>query len=169
MPSVMVAPRPDRNPGRLRRVSSAPNTTIELRSPDRTELLRVSSVEAKRGEHAGLGVAVEADVRGFRGRSDAWIDGYALGEFIAVLRDLEARGRGRADLHSMDPDELHLAVSAMDRVGHLLVEFAIARPILVGDRPRPATLRLAGAFELEPSDLPRVVAGFRALASEIGA
>ncbi len=41
----MAAPRPDRNPGRLRRMSSAPSTTIELRSPDRTELLRVSSVE----------------------------------------------------------------------------------------------------------------------------
>jgi hypothetical protein len=32
----------------------------------------------------------------------------------------------------------------MDHAGHLLIEFAMARSVLVGDRPEPVALRVSG-------------------------
>jgi hypothetical protein len=56
-----------------------------------------------------------------------------------------------------------------DGAGQLLVEFAIARSVLVGDRPEPVPLRVSGSFELDPGTLGEILAGFEQLVRAVAA
>jgi hypothetical protein len=139
---------------------------IVLRSPDGRDVLRLAAIRRDSG-YPSLEVRIEARSKGFSGASDVWVDGFALKEFTAALRELERSRQGRLELRSMSPDELSLVLRSMDHAGHLVVEFAIARVVLVGDRPEPVSLRVAGAFELDPGILGEALSGFAQLAKAV--
>ncbi len=137
----------------------APNRTFVLRSPDGRDVLRLGGLRRDTA-YPSLEVCVEATTKGFSGAADVWIDGFALKEFHAALREFEKSRQGKVELLGMDPQDLRLAIRSMDHAGQLLVELALARKVLVGDRPEPVTLNMSGAFELDPATLGEVLAGF---------
>ncbi len=142
------------------------NRAVLLRSGDGHDVLRLAAIGRDAG-YPSLEVRVEGTTRGFSGGSDVWIDGFALKEFVGALRAFEKSRQGRVELRSMNPEELRLVVRSMDQAGHLLVEFAIVRNALVGDRPEPVSLRVSGAFELDPGTLGETVGGFTQLANAV--
>jgi len=146
----------------------APNRTFVLRSPDGRDVLRLGAIRRDAG-YPSLEVRVEGSTKGFSGAADVWIDGFALKEFTAALRAFEKSRKGRVELQAMSPADLRLAIRSMNGSGHLLVDFAIARTVLVGDRPEPVPLRVAGAFELDPGTLGEVLAGFGQLVRAVAA
>ncbi len=146
----------------------APNRTFVLRSPDGRDVLRLGALRRDAG-YPSLEVRVEGTTKGFSGAADVWIDGFALKEFTAALRELEKSRQGRVELPAMDPQDFLVAVRSMDHAGHLLVEFAVARNVLVGDRPEPVALRVSGAFELDPGTLGEILAVFGQLVRAVAA
>ncbi len=145
-----------------------PGKEIVLRSPDGRDVLRLRGLRRDAG-YPSVEVRVEATAKGFSGASDAWIDGFELKTFAAALRDFERSRQGRVEVRSMTPDDLRLVLRSMDHAGHLLVEFAIARNVLVGDRPENARLGVSGAFELDPGIVGEIAAGFAQLARAVAA
>ncbi len=141
---------------------------VLLRSPDGREFLRLSSTRSDTAIPS-LELRAEGTARGFSGGAEAWVDGFTLKEFAAALRGLEKSRQGRVELRSMIPDELRLVIRSMDHAGHLLVEFTISRIVLVGDHPENVTLRVSGAFELDPGTLGEVLGGFTQLANAVAA
>jgi hypothetical protein len=67
-------------------------------------------------------VTVRVDSAGFCGHNDLWVPGAALAAFCADLIALERSRHGNAELNSISPDELALAVRSIDSRGHLAVE-----------------------------------------------
>jgi hypothetical protein len=143
-------------------MSEAPR--IELVSPERTEFLRLEVLTPRWPEAVELELGVECQVRGFAARTTSWAVRPAVAEFARALEALERTRRGRAELWAEDPEDLTLAVAAMDSVGHMVLEFTVSRLSLIGDSARPVTLRLAGGFELDPGALPGLVEQVRKLA-----
>lgn len=141
---------------------------VVLRSPDGRDVLRIAPIRRDSG-YPSLEVRVEAKAQGFSGAAAVWLDGFALKEFAAALRGFEKSRQGRLELQSMSPDELGLALRSMDHAGHLLVEFALSRTALVGDRPESVALRVSGAFELDPGTLGELAGGFAQLANAVAA
>ncbi len=146
----------------------APNRTFVLRSADGRDLVRLGAIRRDSG-YPSLEVRVEGTTKGFSGAADVWIDGFALKEFTGALREFEKSRQGRVELQAMDSQEFRLVVRSMDHAGHLLVEFAVARSVLVGDGPEPVPLRVAGAFELDPGTLGEILAGFGQLVRAVAA
>jgi hypothetical protein len=142
--------------------------TILLHSADGRDVLRLTSIRRDAG-YPSLEVRVEGRAKGFSGGADVWIDGFDLKAFTAALRALERSGQGTVELRSMTPDELRLGLRAPDGRGHLLVEFAIARTVRVGDRPERVPVRVSGAFELDPGTVGELVVGFEQLAKVVAA
>ncbi len=145
----------------------APRTVL-LRSGDGREFLRLAATGID-AAIPSLEVRAEGTARGFSGGAEASIDGFTLKEFAAALRGLEKSRQGAVELRSMMPDELRLVIRSIDHAGHLLVEFTISRIVLAGDRPENVTLRVAGAFELDPGTLGEVLGGFTQLAKAVAA
>lgn len=140
---------------------------VELRSPEKTAFLRMTLAECS-NDAVSLKFAVEASVRGFSARTESWVERIALRDFTAALVELERTRSGRAELQGQDPEDLGLTLSALDRVGHILLEFTISRASLVGDAMKPTALKLAGAFEADPSQLPGLVTQFKDLGRRVG-
>ncbi len=142
--------------------------TITLRSADSRDFVRLAAVGRDAG-YPSLEVRVEGTAKGFAGGSEVWVDGFALKEFVGALRAFEKSRQGRVELRSLEPDGLRIVLRSMDHAGHLLVEFAIGRNALVGDRPENVALRVSGGFELDPGTLGEVLAGFTHLANAVAA
>jgi hypothetical protein len=145
-----------------------PNRSVLLRSADGHDVLRLAAIGRDAG-YPSLEVRVEGRAKGFAGGNDVWIDGFALKEFVAALRAFEKSRQGQVELRSLEPDALRIVLRSMDHTGHLLVEFAIARNTLVGDRPETVALRVSGAFELDPGTLGEILGGFTQLANAVAA
>jgi hypothetical protein len=143
-----------------------PGASIEFRSPEKTAFLNMTLLTEQADDAVSLKFAVEAAARGFAARTETWVERIPLAEFAAALRDLERTRTGRAELLGEDPEDLALTLSAIDRVGHVLLEFSVTRLSLVGDAAHPVTLRFSGGFELDPGLLPSLAYVFTALARE---
>jgi hypothetical protein len=145
-----------------------PNRVFVLRSPDGRDVLRFGAIRRDSG-YPSLEVRVEASAKGFSGAADVWIDGFALKEFAAALRAFAQRREGRVELQAMSAEEFRLAIRSADPAGQLLVEFAIARNVVMGDGAEPVPLRVSGAFELDPGTLGEISAGFGQLVRAVAA
>jgi hypothetical protein len=99
-----------------------------------------------------LAIAVRS--QGLAGEGWAWIEAPRLRLFIEHLRQLEAQRKGSAEVESISPGQFRLRVYATDRVGHVAIAGRLAR----GEQA------LEFGFGFCPSLLPRVVAGFDAIA-----
>lgn len=103
-----------------------------------------------------LNVTVEA--AGFAAADQSWIVESAWNGFLAELRHLEARRKGRATLESASPDDLRVEFFSTDRAGHMAVKGQVRRRT-----PEGFELRLEFAFAFEPDVLPRVLSEVAAL------
>ncbi len=137
---------------------------LVLRSPDRSDSIRLAIIAIQLDVYPSIEVEVEARTRGFGGHAPVWLATDAVAAFAEALNELERTRKGAAQLESMSPGALRLTLSSMDASGHLMLQFTLKRSVLVGDRPRTAHTELSGAFELEPRSLPELVAALRALA-----
>ncbi|BDG03535.1 hypothetical protein [Anaeromyxobacter oryzae] len=138
---------------------------VEFRSPTRSEFLTVVPTTDKLGEAVSLKLRLDAQLHGFSARCEVWVERQAVADFASALRNLEETRNGEALLQGEDPDDLELKVSALDRVGHMLLEFKVTRLTVVGDRGRPLSVQLTGGFELDPGLLPDLVARVTRLTS----
>jgi hypothetical protein len=134
---------------------------IEFQSPERTEFLRMELVTDRPQDAVSFEFVLEATVHGFSARTKSWVDRIPLTEFTTALANLERTRTGRAELQGEDPEDLCVTLSAMDRVGHILLEFTLTRLSLVGDARQPVTLHFSGGFELDPGLLPALVSQFQ--------
>lgn len=137
-----------------------------LHSPEARDFVRIAAIGTDAG-YPSLQVRVEGMAKGFSGGGETWLDGFALKEFTIALRAFERGRQGSLALESMSPGEFRLALRSLDHAGHLLVEFAISRNALVGDRPEAVPIRVSGAFELDPGTLGEVLSGFEQLAKAV--
>jgi hypothetical protein len=138
---------------------------VEFRSPTRSEFLTVAPATDRLGEAVSLKLRLDAQLHGFSARCEVYVERLAVADFASALKRLEETRGGEALLQGEDPEDLELKVSALDRVGHMLLEFNVARPTFVGDRGRPLSVRLTGGFELDPGLLPALAAGVARLTS----
>ncbi len=138
---------------------------VEFRSPTRGEFLTVVPTTDKVGETVSLKLRLDVQLHGFSARGEAWVERLAVADFAFALKKLEETRSGEALLQGEDPEDLELKVSALDRVGHMLLEFKVTRFTLVGDKARPITVQLTGGFELDPGLLPDLATGVTRLTS----
>ena len=102
---------------------------------------------------------VRVQYRGFAAQIDCWVQRAAWLGFTQDLVALEERRQGEARLESISPGELSIVVRSTDRAGHVGVEGT------VGARgfDYAASLHF-GVIVLDPSQLPAIVHGARAIA-----
>ncbi len=127
---------------------------VEFRSPTRSEFLTVVPTTDRLGEAVSLKMRLDVQLHGFGARCEVWGERQAMANFASALTKLEETRGGEALLRSEDREGLELKLSAMDRVGHMLLEFTVTHLTPVGDRGRPLSVQLTGGFELDPSLLP---------------
>jgi hypothetical protein len=147
-------------------------SSVEIRSEDGHEWIRLRAEEAEHGQLPAIRVRVEAAAWGFAGADDGvWLARTALEQFLADLTTLENHRRGTAALGSMSPDGLRLTIEVVDRAGHLVVSVALAKlKYLRSGGPRAQTIAIS--FQADPADLPRIlqqVGALPALADARGA
>jgi hypothetical protein len=137
---------------------------MRINSDDKTRHIALELIEAEQTLLSGK-VRVFVDFGGFTARATVWLERDEIDGWMRALESLDKARTGRARLESMSPGELILTVSAMDVAGHLLLECALLQRVYV--RNRWIELRMQGAFELDPTCLPDVVVGLRAISAGI--
>ena len=138
---------------------------VEFRSPARGDYLTLEPATHEPGNAVSVKLRLDVRVHGFSARSESWVEHADAADFALALKKLEATRMGEATLVGEDPEGLELKLSALDRVGHMMLEFKVSCLTVVGDQGRPITLSLAGGFEIDPGLLPSLVAGFDRLIS----
>ena len=121
-------------------------------------------------ERAPSGVPNEGDLRvqvsvtlgAFRGTYDSvWLEQPVLSDFVESLASLERTRSGEALLQSATPEEFSIKLRSRDNSGHLVAEVSLQRYQYSGPTYWPT--KVSGGFELEPTELPKIVSQFRAL------
>ncbi len=108
-----------------------------------------------------LSVEVVSDQ--FSGHGFAWIAAPALAAYLAQLRELEARRQGRVTIEGLSPEEFRLRLWSVDRRGHMAVGGLVTKRVHNGEGS-PYRHAVEFGFEFDPTLLPRVLAGFQAIA-----
>jgi hypothetical protein len=96
-----------------------------------------------------------------------WFAALALAAFLAQLRELEARRQGEAMIEGLSPGEFRLRLWSVDRRGHLAVGGLVTKLVPKGEANQYRHAVEYG-FEFDPTLLPRVLAGFQAIAEVRG-
>jgi hypothetical protein len=111
-------------------------------------------------------LSVEVASEQFSGHGFAWVGGPALAAFLARLNALEERRQGEAVIEGL-PGEFRLRLWSVDRRGHMAVGGLVTNHVYKGEAG-PYRHALEFGFEFDPTLLPRVLAGFRAIAEGRG-
>jgi hypothetical protein len=112
-------------------------------------------------------VRLELAANGFAGSMDQLALEHAeLERFLIDLEHLEREHlererRGAATLTSMSPHEFDLAIRVYDRAGHAVLTSELMRHLYVANTWRDH--RVALGFEVDPTDLPRILGDFQEL------
>jgi hypothetical protein len=112
-------------------------------------------------------LCVEIASEQFSGHGFAWLAAPALAAFLVQLRELEKRRQGEAMVAGLSPEEFRLRVWSVDRRGHMAVGGMVTKRIHKGEGS-PYRHALEFGFEFDPTLLPRVLAGFQAIAEGCG-
>jgi hypothetical protein len=112
-------------------------------------------------------LSVEVCSEQFSGHGFAWVAAPALAAFLVQLRELEARRQGEAMVEGLSPGEFRLRLWSVDRRGHVAVGGVVTKLIHKGEAS-PYRHTVEFGFEFDPSWLPRVLAGFQAIAEGRG-
>jgi hypothetical protein len=108
-------------------------------------------------------LSVEVASEQFSGHGFAWVAGPALAAFLAQLRELETRRQGEAVIEGLSPEEFRLRLWSIDRRGHMAVGGLVTKRVHKGEAG-PYGHAVEFGFEFDPAVLPRVLAGFQAIA-----
>jgi len=108
-------------------------------------------------------LSVEVASEQFSGHGFAWVAGPALAGFLARLRELETRRQGEAVIEGLSPEEFRLRVWCVDRRGHMAVGGLVTKRVHKGEAS-PYRHAVEFGFGFDPTSLPRVLAGFQAIA-----
>ena len=106
---------------------------------------------------------VEVSSQEFSGQGFAWVAAPALATFLGELCDLDRRRQGEAALEGLSPEEFCLRIWSANRRGHLAVAGLVTKYVPDGEGGRYRHAVEFG-FEFDPTLLPKVLAGFRAIA-----
>jgi hypothetical protein len=112
-------------------------------------------------------LSVEVAAEQFSGQGFAWVGAPALAAFLDRLHELEARRQGEATLEGLSPEEFRLRLWSVDRKGHMAVGGLVTKRMGKGEGG-PYRHAVEFGFEFDPTLLPRVLAGFRAIAEGRG-
>jgi hypothetical protein len=112
-------------------------------------------------------LSVEVASEQFGGHGFAWVSAPALAAFLVQLRELEARRQGEATVEGLSPWEFRLRIWSVDRRGHMAVGGMVTKLIHKGDGS-PYRHAVEFGFDFDPTLLPRVLAGFQAIAEGRG-
>lgn len=97
----------------------------------------------------------------FKHRKKVWVEIENLSEFINELTILGDKGRGKATLRSMSPDEFEIVFENADNSGHIILFYTLSNShSLYGKRVNSVT---RGGFELEIQALPTIINTFSKL------
>ena len=97
----------------------------------------------------------------FAADTSPWVSADNLATFVNELRRLERERTGEARLTSMSPGELTLTVKVVDRAGHAAISGQVGRHCFMRDERVWCTLPFD--LELDPTELPTILAEFEAL------
>jgi hypothetical protein len=112
-------------------------------------------------------LSVEVASEQFTGHGFAWVAAPALAAFLARLRELETRRQGEATIEGLSAEEFRLRLWSVDRRGHMAVGGLVTKRVHKGDGS-PHRHAVEFGFEFDPTLLPRVLAGFQAIAEGRG-
>ncbi len=112
-------------------------------------------------------LSVEVASEQFSGHGFAWVAAPALAAFLAQLRELETRRQGEAVIEGLSPGEFRLRFWSVDRSGHVAVGGLVTKLVHKGEGS-PYRHAVEFGFEFDPTLLPRVLAGFQAIAEGRG-
>src|SRR5262245_40420460 len=112
-------------------------------------------------------LSVEVASEQFNGHGFAWIAAPALAFFLVQLRELETRRQGETTIEGLSPNEFRLRIWSVDRRGHMAVGGMVTERIHKGEGG-PYRHALEFGFEFDPILLPKVLAGFQAIAEGRG-
>jgi hypothetical protein len=127
----------------------------------------VDRVPADLSSPGDVQLSVEVASEQFSGHGFAWMAASALAAFVVQLRDLETRRQGEARIEGLSPQEFRLRLWSVDRRGHIAVGGLVTSRAHKGEG---SSYRHAVefAFEFDPTSLPRILAGFQAIAEGRG-
>jgi hypothetical protein len=112
-------------------------------------------------------LSVEVSSQRFSGQGFAWVEVPALAAFLVQLRELERQRQGEAALEGLSPEEFRLRIWSVNRRGHLAVGGLVTKRVRQGEGS-PYRHAIEFAFEFDPTLLPKVLAGFQAIAEGDG-
>jgi hypothetical protein len=121
---------------------------------------RVPDVLASAGD---VELSIEVASYRFSGQGFAWVAAPALAAFLGQLRELERRRQGEATLEGLSPDEFHLRIWSVNRRGHLAIGGLVTKQVYQAEGS-PFRHAIEFGFEFEPTSLPKILAGFQAIA-----
>lgn len=98
----------------------------------------------------------------FFARTHAWVGSDVLKAFVSQLEVLERNRQGIAEMTSMSPGELVLAIEVVDRAGHLVARGQLGRHVY-GPRGDARWVSLPFEIRFDPTDLPSLVRYFRGM------
>ncbi|WP_057634084.1 WapI family immunity protein [Stenotrophomonas humi] len=129
---------------------------------EHTDLVVLERVPVGVPNEGDLRVQVSVTLGAFCGTYDyVWLEQAALAEFVERLTSLERSRSGEALLQSLSPDEFSFKLRSRDNSGHFVAEVSLQRYQYSGPIYWPTNV--SGGFELEPTELPKIVSQFRAL------
>src|SRR5262245_53440219 len=112
-------------------------------------------------------LSVDVASEQFSGHGFAWVAARALAAFLGQLAALETNRRGEATIEGLSPGEFHLRLWSVDRRGHMALGGVVTKLVHKGEAS-PYRHAIEFGFEFDPTLLPRVLAGFQAIAEGRG-
>jgi hypothetical protein len=107
-------------------------------------------------------VKVNLRLQEFRGSySNVWLSKSDLERFVGQLKLLVETRKTTAKIEAMSPGEFSFELRPYDSLGHFEASVQLGRHQFSGPTYWPTAI--SGGFEIEPSDLVPILAGFQAL------
>jgi hypothetical protein len=128
-------------------------------------LLEYETNDPEKGDYLSLRVEVKSN--GFSGWSKFWVRKNGLDQYIQKLEDFDRTLVGGADITCMVGKEIYFSMEIFpyDTLGHLGTRIELAAPDRL--RLREKSLhRVAVEIALEPSQIPRIIEGFRRISTK---
>lgn len=98
-------------------------------------------------------------------REEVWIEQDEINRFLSQLKALDATRKKAATLKTMTPDDFTLTLFPLDPLGHIGLKATIrGRKCRAGGRLFEFSVE--GAFEIDPTTVPQIIADFSGLISK---
>ena len=132
------------------------------RDDEHLELEEIERVPDHLPTPGDVRVRATVTLQDFAGSYDGiWLSHSDLSNFVKQLRTVVQTRKGTAKLEAMSPGEFTMEVRSVDAAGHFEASVRVGRQQYSGRTYRPAMV--TGGFEIEPDQLPLVLAAFESL------